>query len=84
MNSPASFSPAGFMCCDSRGKRNSADRLLERPGFRITCTSPFVMRRNGMSYSRLFREFVDRRFSSGGDFVSPGGPIPCINAAAAL
>lgn len=86
MNSPASFSPAGFMYRTLRGHRktNSVDRLLEGPGFHMTRKSPFAMRRNEMLHSRLFREFVDREFSSDGDFVSPGGPIPCINAAAAL
>jgi len=86
MNATMSSSLAGSMRRNplGHGKSISVDRRLEGPVFRMIRIGPFVMQRIGMSYSRLFREFVDRWFSSGGDFVSPGGPIPCINAAAAL
>jgi len=86
MSTIASFSPAGFTCRNPRGngKGSSVDRLLEGLDFRITRKSLLIVRRSGMSFSRLFREFVDRRSSSRGDFASTGGSISCINAAAAL
>jgi len=87
MNASVSIAPVALVRRNPHelGIKKSEDRLPEGPAFRTKCKGSSLPWRSGMSYEAgCFASSLTDSFCLSAILFPEGGPIPCINAAAAL